>query len=216
MYLIGAKGQQSNDRLYTIQGKIASATASQLITPIANSRTFLFVQNNSAATMWIGFGSALATATISGGAVTGCTIVNGGFGFTAPPIIDFLGGAAYCPLTGLGPSGAGLPGYAAPNNFPNNAGYRPAKAHTVLTAGVVTSIVIDDPGSGYAFAPFVDIRNEHSDRYGCVDPFYGSTPNGFQLGASQSYTSNGTYTTTDQFSVFCATTGSAFLFVWSS
>lgn len=216
MYLIGAKGQQSDDRTYTIQGTIASATASQLITPIATSRSFFFIQNNSSSIMWIGFGSALATATISGGAVTGCTIVNGGFGFTAPPIIEFLGGAAYCPLTGLGPSGAGLPGYASPNNFPNNAGYHPAIAHTVLTGGVVTSIVIDDPGSGYVFAPWVDIRNAHNDRYGCVDPFYGSTPNGYQLGAGQSYTSNGTYTTTDQFAVFSAATGGAYLLAWSS
>ena len=44
-----------------------------------------------------------------------------------PPIIEFLGGAAHCPLAGLGPSGAGLPGYASPNNFPNNSGYRPTQ-----------------------------------------------------------------------------------------
>ena len=216
MYLIGAKGQLSCDRLYTIQGTIASNSAPQLITPIASSRSFFFIQNNSSATMWIGFGTAIVTATISGGAVTGTTIVNGGFGFTAPPIIEFLGGAAYCPLTGLGPSGAGLPGYASPNNFPNNAGYRPAQAHAVLTAGVLTSIVIDDPGSGYAFAPWVDVRNDFSDRYGCVNPFFGSVPNGFQLSAGQSYTSNGTYSTTDQFAVFSATAGGAFLFTWAS
>jgi len=165
--------------------------------------------------MWFGFGGALATATISGGLVTGFTIVNGGFGFTAPPLIRFQGGAAYCPLTGLGPSGAGLPGYASPNNFPNNAGYYPARAHTVLTGGVITSIVIDDPGSGYAFPPFVDIVNDPSDRYGCVDPFYGSVANGFQLGAGQSYTSNGTYTTIDAISVFSAATGGAYIFSWA-
>jgi len=215
MYLIGARGQQSFDRIYRISGTIASATASQLISPIANSRAFLFIQNNSANTMWIGFGSALATATISSGSVTGCTIVNGGFGFTAPPVVRFEGGAAYCPLTGLGPSGAGLPGYAAPNNFPNNAGYHPARAHAVLTSGVITSIVIDDPGSGYAFVPFVDIYNDPSDRYGSVDPFYGSVANGYQLGPGQSYTSNGTYTTIDQISVFSAATGGAFLYSWA-
>lgn len=215
MYLTGTKGQQSADRLYRINGTIASGTASQLVSPIPTTRAFFLFQNNSSATMWLGLGSALATATISGGAVTGCTIVNGGFGFTAPPIIDFLGGAAYCPLTGLGPSGAGFPGYAAPNNFPNNAGYRPAIAHTVLTSGVITSIVIDDPGAGYAFAPFVDIKNAHKDRYGCIDPFYGSVANGFQLGAGQSYTNNGPYCSTDQIAVFCNTTSSAFIFAWA-
>jgi len=215
MYLTGTKGQQSADRLYRIYGTIASGTASQLISPIPTSRAFLFFQNNSSATMWFGFGSALATATISGGAVTGCTIVNGGFGFTAAPIIEFLGGAAYCPLTGLGPSGAGFPGYAAPNNFPNNAGYRPAIAHTVLTGGVVTSIVIDDPGAGYAFAPFVDIRNADSDRYGCIDPFFGSVGSGFELGSGQSETINGTWCGTDQIAVFCATPGSTFFLAWA-
>jgi hypothetical protein len=215
MYLIGAKGQQSADRLYRLDSTIASGTASQLISPIPTTRAFLFFQNNSSAVMWLGVGGAIATATISGGAVTGCTIVNGGFGYTAPPIIEFMGGAAYCPLTGLGPSGAGLPGYASPNNFPNNAGYRPALARTVLTSGVVTSIVIDDPGSGYVFAPFVDIRNAHSDRYGCVDPFFGSTPNGFQFGPGQSYTNNGTHCSTDQISVYCATVGAAYVFAWA-
>src|SRR5208282_540181 len=97
MYLTGTKGQQSADRLYRINGTIASGTASQLVSPIPTTRAFFFFQNNSSSTMWLGFGSALATATISGGAVTGCTIVNGGFGFTAPPLIDFLGGAAYAP-----------------------------------------------------------------------------------------------------------------------
>src|SRR5271157_1042249 len=216
MYLTGTKGQQSADRLYRIYGTIASGTASQLISPIPTSRAFLFFQNNSSATMWFGFGSALATATISGGSVTACTVINGGFGFTAPPIIEFLGGAAYCPLVGLGPSGAGMPGYAAPNNFPNNAGGRPAIAHTVLTGGVITSIVIDDPGAGYAFAPFVDIRNADSDRYGCFDPFYGSVAAGFLIGPNQSYFENGTNQCVEQISVFSTTVGAPYKFAWAA
>lgn len=214
MFLIGARGQQQADRHYRFSGTIASATAPQLITPIPLSRSFLFIQNSSASTMYFGFGSATATATIAGGAVTGFTIVNGGFGFTAPPIVELLGGAAFCPLEGLGPSGAGMPGYAAPNNFPNNAGYHPAKARTVLTGGVVTSFIIDDPGSGYAFAPYVDIRNAYSDRYGCSDPFYGATPSGFQLGPGQSYVEGATTCLTEQIAVFCATTGSVWHMAW--
>jgi hypothetical protein len=215
MYLIGARGQQQEDRHYRIFGTIASATASQLVSPIPNGRSYMFFQNTSAsATMYFAFGSAIATATISGGIVTGCTIVNGGFGFTAPPIIEFMGGAAYCPLVGLGPSGAGMPGYASPNNFPNNSGYHPAIAHTVLTSGVVTSIVIDDPGSGYVFPPWVDIRNASRDRYGCADPFYGSVPNGFQLGPGQSYVEGATTCHTEQVAVYSSTVGAPFHFAW--
>ena len=165
--------------------------------------------------MYWGFGSAVFTSSITSGAVTAINIINGGFGFTAPPILEFLGGAAYCPLVGLGPSGAGFPGYASPNNFPNNAGFRPAQAHTVLTGGVVTSVVIDDPGSGYAFAPFVDCHNDDSDRYGCFDPFYGATPSGFVHGPGQSYIENGTTATTDQLAVYCATAGQVFHMAWA-
>ena|SRR5208282_18547 len=217
MYLIGARGQQVADRRYRFFGAIASATASQLVSPIPTSRAYLFFQNlSNSAVMYVGAGSALATATISGGSVTGCTINNGGFGFTAAPIIEFLGGAAYCPLVGLGPSGAGMPGYAAPNNFPNNAGGRPAIAHTVLTGGVITSIVIDDPGAGYAFAPYVDIRNADSDRYGCFDPFYGSVAAGFLIGPNQSYFENGTNQCVEQISVFSTTVGAPYKFAWAA
>ncbi len=217
MYLIGARGQQQCDRRYGFVSTIVSGTASQLVSPVRAGSAYLFFQNNSTtATMYFGFGSALFTSTITGGAVTGITIVNGGFGFLAPPLIEFLGGAAYCPLVGLGPSGAGLPGYASPNNFPNNAGYRPAKARTVLTGGVVTSVIIDDPGSGYAFAPYVDCANAFNDRYGSYDPFYGGTASGFTLAPGQSYIENGTTCTTDQISVYCPTPGQLFRFAWSA
>ncbi len=216
MYLIGARGQQQADRHYKFVGTIASGTASQLVTPIPLSRAYFIFQNTSSAVMWMGCGSAVATATIAGGAVTALTIVNGGFGFTAPPAVDLLGGAAFCPLEGLGPSGAGMPGYAAPNNFPNNAGYRPAKVRSVLTSGVITSFIIDDPGAGYAFAPYVDIHNAYSDRYGCFDAFYGGVPTGFELGAGQSYVQNSTAVSTDQISVFCATVGASYFFAWAA
>ena len=165
--------------------------------------------------MYLEFGSARATATITNGAVSSVTITNGGFGFLMPPIVHFEGGAAFCPLTGAGPSGAGLPGYAAPSNFPNNAGYRPATAHSVLTGGVVTSIVIDDGGAGYAFAPYVDVYNAYGDRYGCADPFYGAVNSGLYMAPGMTYWENGTVCPTEQVSVWCATTGSPFFFRWT-
>jgi hypothetical protein len=214
MFLIGARGQQQADRHYRIFGAITSATASQLVTPIPISRSFLFIQNVSNSNLYFSFGSATAIAAITNGAVSSITIVNGGFGFLAPPIVEFMGGAGFIPLTGSGPSGAGLPGYASPNNFPNNPGYRPAQAHTVLTAGVVTSVVIDDPGLGYVFPPWVDIRNADNDRYGCADPFYAGVPNGFLLGPGMSYTEGATTCMTEQIGVYGATVGAAWHMAW--
>ena len=216
MKLVGASGQAVPHRLYTMDGAIASATASQLVTPIPLSRSFALFQNLSGAPMYLEFGSARATATISGGQVTAVTITNGGFGFTAPPTIQFDGGAGYNPTIAVGPSGAGMPGYAAPSNAPNNLGGRPAKARCVLTSGVVTSIVIDDPGAGYVFAPYVDIHNAYSDRYGAADPFYGSVNSGQYIGPGGSYYINGTVCDTEQWSVWCGTSTSKYLFRWMS
>ncbi len=214
MKAIGASGQTGPHRLYTLDGKIAVGSTSQLVTPIPFSRSFALFQNTSSAPMYLEFGSARATATISGGAVSAVTITNGGFGFTAPPVIEFMGGAAYNPRIAVGPSGCGLPGYASPSNVPNNLGGRPAKARCVLTAGVVTSITIDDPGAGYAIAPYMDISNPHSDRYGAADPYYGSVNSGQYVPGGGSYYINGTVCDTEQWSVWCATINSTYLFRW--
>lgn len=70
-------------------------------------------------------GQATATVTIASGAVTGATIVNGGYGYTSAPSITLT------PVSGG--SGASL------------------VAH--LTGGVVTSITLGAGGSGYGAAP---------------------------------------------------------------
>jgi len=216
MQLPGTQGQQLPHRCYRLDGTITAGGTSQLVTPIPLSRSHYLFQNTSSAGMYLEFGSARAKATISGGAVTAVTILNGGFGFTMPPSIDFQGGAGFDSHISLGPSGAGLPGYASPNNAPNNAGGRPAVAHAVLTGGVVTSIVIDDLGAGYAFALWMDIKNRPADRYGCADPYYGSVNSGQYVPPGGAYYMNHTFTDTEQISVWCATTGATYFFRWSA
>src|SRR5689334_1348716 len=69
---------------------------------------------------------ATATATISGGKVTGISITNPGSGYASPPTVAFTGGA-----------GGG------------------ATATATISGGMVTGISITNPGSGYASPPTV-------------------------------------------------------------
>lgn len=76
---------------------------------------------------------ATATATISGGAVTGITINNGGSGYTSMPTINFYGGGSVV-----------------------NGGSK-ARATAVISNGQVTGITINNGGSGYTTAPAVTV-----------------------------------------------------------
>jgi len=73
-----------------------------------------------------------ATATAYGG-VDAVAVVDGGLGYTNP-VVDF--------------------------DFPNDPNGIIAKAHAVMDgSGTITAVVVDDPGSGYASAPNVVIRD---------------------------------------------------------
>jgi hypothetical protein len=134
------------------------------------------------------------TAVLTGGVVTSFTIQNAGFGYTRPPRFEAFGG-------GNGNSsflGVGQVGYPSPNV--------PVKARCVLTAGALTSLVIDNPGSGYVTPPYIALRNDPLDLMGCADPSIGGG-SGIFLGATQSYYVNGTACTTDQVAVYGSGSG---------
>jgi len=76
---------------------------------------------------------AIVTASISGGAVTGITINNGGSGYTSAPTINFYGGG---PIV--------------------NGGSK-ARATATISGGVVTGITINNGGSGYTSVPTVTV-----------------------------------------------------------
>jgi hypothetical protein len=167
--------------------------------------------------MYVEFGSARATATLTGGVVTSCAVTNAGFGFTLAPDIEFFGGGAGGNSTFVG---VGLFGYPSPGS--RTVGptailnqYRPAKAHCVLTGGIVSSIVVDDGGAGYITAPYVFIRNRELDPKGCADPSV-SSGTGIFLGSSQSLTMNGTFCATDPIAIYGSGTGTqAFTCRWA-
>src|SRR5215472_8286669 len=120
MKLVGVGDQHKRDFSFFADGVILSTSAPQLILPEHTSRSALWLQNSSSATMWFGIGSARATCTIAGGAINAVTVVNGGFGFTRPPIVQFLGGGItpgggnFTPNTSY--VGAGGPGFPSPQH----------------------------------------------------------------------------------------------------
>jgi hypothetical protein len=160
---------------------------------------------------------------ISNAGVTGTlnsfTVTNGGFGYALPPNVILLGGGNgghnQCP-------GATLPTWPSPGD-PAFSGARlgsttayVGKAHAVLGSGIVTSIVVDDPGSGYVTAPYVLLENNILDPNGAANPYFGSVNSGFQLLSSgANYYVNGTHCPTDAISIWGATTGQAFTCRWA-
>lgn len=80
--------------------------------------------------------NASATASLVPGDATGSplraiAVGAGGSGYVQPPIVNFVGGDA------------------RPDNF------TPAQAHAVIVGGIVTAIVIDNPGNGFTSPPTV-------------------------------------------------------------
>lgn len=206
MILIGAGGQyNAGQPLYDASGTIASGGTCQIILPRARARSSLILENISDTNMYVEFGGARATATLTGNIVTSCSVTNSGQGYSIAPLVEFYGGGN----TGNNQNNptfgsATLPDYPAPAN--------PATAHCIMTGSApnmsISSIVIDNQGSGYAIAPYVYLRNRHNDAYGVATA--SATSGMLLLANGGSYTPNGTVCTTDQISIFCATSGKAF------
>jgi hypothetical protein len=229
MYLTGAAGQQTRHPKFDASGTITTGGTPQLLLPEAKSRAFLLIINQSSASLYLDFGSARATASLAGGAVTGTTITNGGFGFTYPPDVFFYGGgnSGVGGVLGVGQWGYPAPGdpawSAPPGDYGRGggrvdlSGQRQAKGHAVLTANAVSSIVIDDPGAGYQVAPMVFMANSLRDPFGCANPGQNSATSFFgaiTIVASGNYYVNGTTCPTDAIAIYGATTGQAFTCKW--
>ncbi|MGB6501647.1 MAG: hypothetical protein WBG19_09695 [Thermoplasmata archaeon] len=162
--------------------------------------------------MYVKFGSAKATANLTSGAVSSVTVNDGGFGFTLPPTVQFLGGG------GIGwnysdgsNTGSTLPQSISPNNFATGL----AVLGTSAIAGKkVSSVTVLNGGAKYLQAPYVSILNSFNDPFGVGTP---SATSGAWLSAGGgSWTQNGTMCTTDPVSVYCATTGAAYTAYWSA
>lgn len=218
MHIVGTRSQSFRDFGYYADGTTsAGTTVATLVLAEMPSRSMLYFANNSAHAMWLGFGSARATCTISGGQVSTVTVTNKGFGFTFPPFVHFYGGGIP-PQQGQYPGISNYVGGAGPN-FPSPT--HPATAHCVMggSAGALTvsSIVVDDGGSGYVSAPMVFLDNNPLDPNGCFDPSI-SGGIGIQLAPFGSSGStlyfSGVSVPTDQLAVFCATASQSYACTW--
>lgn len=202
MKLVGASGQVVRHPFYDASGTITAGGTAQLVLARSQSRSFLKLQNLSNGPLWFEFGSARATAAISGGVVTGFTVTNVGFNFTKPPVVILFGGGNPGNSSFLG---GNQMGYPAPS--------LPALAVATISGGAVNAVALQDGGgSGYVVAPQVFIYNSDLDPFGCAVP---SVNVGMMLAAqSPPYILNGTACTTDQVAVFGATTGQPYLCKW--
>ena len=198
MRMPGIKGQfGTRDLTFRADGTITSGSAPQLILPESWQRSFWQFQNQHAsAAMYLEFGSARAHCALTNTAVSSVTVDNAGFGFTIPPTVEFLGGGNGGNTAVIG---TGDPFGPAPNH--------PAQAHAVLTAGAVSSIVIDDPGTGYVAVPYVRLVNNNLDFIGCAAP---SATSGMIVAAGVLVTDKDLTVPTDQVAVFCATASAPF------
>jgi hypothetical protein len=144
MYLPQSQSQGGLHRAFRADGTITTGGTAQLILPVAGSRCMLMIMNTSSGAMFMEHGPIRATATISGGSVTSCTITNAGFGYTNAPSIEFSGGGnsyvASSSWNGLGLIGSNSPrGLATQGDISSNVTYnRPAKAHFVMSGGAAS------------------------------------------------------------------------------
>lgn len=210
MRLVGSGEQAVMTPGFRADGSITAGGTPQLVLPAFAPRSSLIIQNVSDTEMWFEFGAARAHATLSSGVVSSVTVDNGGFNYTLPPKVTFLGGGYNGNTAFLG---LGIPSQSSPAG-PYPAGAKPAVAHATLSTGAVSAITVDDGGSGYAIAPYVFLSNP-LDPYGCADPSAGSG-SGLRLLPGQAYTWNGTVTPTDAVAVYCASTGKKFICMYTT
>jgi FtsP/CotA-like multicopper oxidase with cupredoxin domain len=113
-----------------------------------------------------GSGATADATIVKKGSVVDVTLTAGGTGYTAPTVTFSDGAAAATAYGGVGQITltSGGSGYTMPTvdfDLPDSPDGVPAKAHVVWDeeTGVISDVVIDDPGSGYSTAPGVAIRN---------------------------------------------------------
>lgn len=205
MYWSGIANQMARHPLFNASGTIATGGVCQLLLPEHKSRSYLVIQNISDTTMFVEFGSARGTATLTSGAVTSTAVTNAGQGFTYPPTILTVGGGNGGNSSYVSAGGPNFPAPVTPG--------RPAVLRAVMSGspGALTlaSIAIDDPGSGYVIAPMLMIQNSILDPNGVATA---SASSGVLLaanGGNIAFTSG--FCPTDPVSIFCATISKAFI-----
>lgn len=206
MHLPGSRGQQQIEDYYDSSGSITTGGTAQLILPQRKSCSFLLIANVSTGPLMIQVGIRPATAVLTNGVVTSVTVNDAGFGFQVPPDVFFWGGGnANDPMT----LGGTMPDWPSPSKA---AAGRAIMGASGISGLNVSSIEIDNGGSGYTAAPFVYLRPQRIDPTGVGIP---SASVGIPLGANGgNYYVNGTTCPSTAIAIWGATTGQAFTVKW--
>ncbi len=135
--------------------------AAQLLLPAwKGGRSFFFFHNPSDTDMYLAFGGATATSALTSGVVSSVSVVNGGFNYTYPPLVRFLGGGAQ--TEGVPQCISGGFGAATTTDA--------AQAYATLSGGAVNAVTVTYGGSGYGAAPYVFLENDPRDPFGAYAP----------------------------------------------
>lgn len=220
MKLIGVRGQTGGDPIFASTVTIGSGGGSFLVLPNQVTRSFLEISTpTSAAVGYISMGAGEATATLTSGAVSSITVVDGGFNYTLPPVVQILGGGNGGNPTNIGATAdpfSDIPGKPVAGTQPSALTPSGSQATAVATVsgGAITGITVTNGGSGYVIAPYVWITNNTNDPNGCANPFRGSAGTGRVVTSGNPLTYNGTDCPTSPVAVYCATSGAVFLVKW--
>lgn len=192
MKLPGSGNQRAQHFLYSAD--ITMTGSAQLVLGQSQARSLLKLKNIGVNGMWLEFGGARATATLTSGVITGISLTNVGFNYTKPPAVHFLGGGYAGNSSYLG---LGQPNGASPNSMNGLIG-RPASAIAALSGAAVGSFTIEDGGAGYVTAPYVQLINSDLDPNGCAVPSVGV---GWLLSPGEALSFEASAVTTDAISV---------------
>jgi CubicO group peptidase (beta-lactamase class C family) len=141
----------------------------RILTPLGMKDTFLYVPDRLLPRRAGGYQQALARAQVSGGAVTGITLISTGARYTKSPRVHLRGGGGTGAQAAAVLSGDkistlivtnGGAGYLPPATvvFNNGGSTTEAEAQIIVKNGRVTAVAVTDGGAGYTQVPTVTIN----------------------------------------------------------
>jgi hypothetical protein len=149
----GIRDQSHLDDVVHFDGTVTTGGTAQLLLPQQPGRTFLAITNLAAAdTLFVGFGPARATPSLSGGSIASIAVTQGGVGYTVPPQVVIMGGI-------VAGDYVTTPGSSKSNITSQSYLGTLATAVATLSSGAVNAINVSNPGSGYLVAPLIYLQN---------------------------------------------------------
>jgi CubicO group peptidase (beta-lactamase class C family) len=142
----------------------------RILRPLGMRSTFLHVPDQQSQRKAKGYNLALASATVSGGAISDISVLGGGVGYASAPKVTIAGGGgsgaeatatvAKGKVTAITVApGAGGSGYVAPLSimFNNGGSTKIARALPIVSGGAVKAVLVLFGGAGYQRVPQVTI-----------------------------------------------------------